>query len=442
MKFFHTKLLMLLFLGVYLAPGAMAQQTMKLDDAINYALNNSFTIKNARLNLEDARQRMIETRAIGLPQISGEASFRRYLKVPVNLLPEEFFPPNTPAENRQVSFLQNNNFTASATLNTMLFNGSFFVALEAAKAYKTYAAIEYQTKEKDIKNNVTDAFLPVLLLQENIGIFEKNIANLMQVLFETKELYAAGFAEQLDVDRLELSLSNLKVERDNLIKNKENVLAVLKFTMNYPATEPIDIDGDLATELLKYDSKLNNANLELSNRPDVALVDEAVHLSSLNIKNYQSGYLPSLYGFLSGQYDYQGNTKEDGFWAPTALVGVQLSVPIFDGFGKKAKIQRAKLDLEKARNQQTQMLQGIEMEVKNAKNSLQGAKERLMEREKNMSLAERIYQTTQVKYKEGVGSSLEVSQAEQALYASQSNLIQAKYDLLVAKVALAKALGL
>ena len=442
MKIFITSLLVLSFSVAFAPTNLVAQKTMELEDAIQYALDNNYTIQNARLTLADARQRMIETRAIGLPQVTGSVSFKRYLEVPKSLLPAFFFPPGTPEESRRISFLQKNNFTASATLNTMLFNGNFFVALEAAKAYKDYAAIEYLTKEKEVKNQVTDAFLPVLLLQENITIFEKNIANLMKVLHETRELYKAGFAEQLDVDRLELSLSNLKVERDNLIKNKENVLAVLKFSMNYPATEPLDVEGNLESLLLLYDSKLANAKLDFANRPDVSLVNEGIHLSALNIKNYKAEYLPSLYGFIAGQYDYQGNNKEDGFWAPTALVGVQLNVPIFDGFGRGAKVQRAKIELEKAQNQQAQMLQGIEMEVNNAKNALQGAKERLDERKKNLALAQRIYETTQVKYREGVGSSLEVSQAEQALYNSQAKLVQAKYDLLSAKVSLAKALGL
>ena len=151
--------------------------------------------------------------------------------------------------------------------------------------------------------------------------------------------------------------------------------------------------------------------------------------------------MPSLRAFGNVQQQYQGENLKDGFWAPSSYVGLSLNVPIFDGLNKKAKVQRAELDLELARNQQKDLGRAIQLEVKNARTNYFNASKRLESQKKNLALAEHIYETTQVKYREGVGSSLETTQAEQSLYATQSNYIQALYDLLLAKARLDMAMG-
>jgi len=177
-------------------------------------------------------------------------------------------------------------------------------------------------------------------------------------------------------------------------------------------------------------------------RPEVRVLELGINLNQLNVDLNKSGYLPSLAAFGSYQQSAQGNNLFDNpVWVPSAVVGLQLNVPIFDGFEKRAKINRAKLDLEEAMMQKTRLERAINLEVSNARTSYQNAMKRLDTRDKNMKLANRIYETTRIKYKEGVGSSLEISQAEQALYDAQQNYIQARYDLLVAKRALDKALG-
>jgi len=178
-----------------------------------------------------------------------------------------------------------------------------------------------------------------------------------------------------------------------------------------------------------------------SQRPEVALIDQAIRMSELNVKLNKAGYLPSLRAFGTVQQQYQGDDFETGFWAPAAFVGLNLNVPIFDGLNKKAKIQRARLELEKTRNQREELLRGIRLEVATAQTNYRSASERLERQQQNLELAERIYETAQIKYREGVGSSLEVTQAEQSLYSTQSNYMQALYDMLLAKERLEMALG-
>jgi len=470
----HTICIVLIGLWGGAALPVKAQQQavqMTLEQAIDYALENSYKIKNAQIAIADAEERIVERRSAGLPQLSGGLNFQHYLSVPRQPLPEGFdifgifgqalsadlydqLSPGTQMAVDQafagqnngtdgsegVAFFLRNNFTASVNLDAMVFDGSFFVALEAAREYRGYTKREFSAKKREVRNSVIEAYLPVLLIQENIELLDKNIANLNRLLFETKALYKEGFAEQLDIDRQQLSLSNLKTERDNLVRQKEVALSALKNTIGYPIGDPLVVVDDLE-EMKKEAEQLLAMEPKPSQRPEVALIDQAIRMSELNVKLNKAGYLPSLRAFGTVQQQYQGDDFETGFWAPAAFVGLNLNVPIFDGLNKKAKIQRARLELEKTRNQREELLRGIRLEVATAQTNYRSASERLERQQQNLELAERIYETAQIKYREGVGSSLEVTQAEQSLYSTQSNYMQALYDMLLAKERLEMALG-
>ncbi len=419
---------------------------MNLQQAVDYAWTNSLAIKNAQINIADADQQIKEQLATGLPQLTGEVSFQRYLQVPQQPLPEAFIQliqalnPNEEV-NREASFFLQNNFTAGLSLDAMVFDPSFFVGLRASRAYKSYVQAELAVQRRTVKYNVVDAYLPVLLVNENLQLLTKNIENLEKLLFETQQLYEQGFVEQLDVDRLELSLANLKVERDNLERQKETALSGLKFAMNFPVDQPLKIEEGITDLMSRPEEEDLTNRVDFSARPEVDVIDQGLELNEVNVKFNRVGYLPSLRAFGAYQQSYQGNNAEDGFWAPTAFLGVRLSVPIFDGFLRKARIQRAELDLNKTQNQRQELLNAISLEVTNARINYFNAQERLGNQRKNLDLAERIYNTTKIKYREGIGSSIEVTQAEQSLYDSQSNYTQAMYDLLVAKMQLDEALG-
>ncbi|NRA51039.1 MAG: TolC family protein [Phaeodactylibacter sp.] len=461
-----TFVMMLLVLPIWAQQQAVQ---LSLEDAIDYALENSLKIKDAQIAIADAEEQIIERRSSGLPQVNGTLNYQHYLAVPRQPLPEGFdifglfgqalavdlydqlaestqmafdqsFSGDAGGGDEGIAFFLRNNFTAGIDVSAMIFDGSFFVALKAARAYRQYTLRDFATTQREVENAVIEAYLPVLLVQENIELLEKNIKNLEQLLFETRELYNAGFAEQLDIDRQELSLSNLRLERENLVRQKDISLANLKYTIGFPIDQPLVVSDDLdamATEAEALLSEKANPGV----RPEVALIDQAIQMNELNIKLNKAGYLPTLNAFGVAQQQYQGDDFESGFWAPSAFVGLTMNVPIFDGFNKKSKIQRARLDLEKARIQREDLVRGIGLEVANAQTNFRNASNRLNNQEKNLDLAERIYDTAQIKYREGVGSSLEVTQAEQSLYTTQSNYMQALYDVLQSKARLEMALG-
>lgn len=436
------------FIGI-----AQAQEvtTFTLEEAIQYAEKHDLSIQDAQNDIQDADNQIVERRAIGIPQINGEVGYDYYIKVPTVQLPGPFVDlardPVTgelPADyNPNVSFSLKHNLNLGLTLNSLIFDGSYFTGLKAARVFKEYVSQQLINVERAVENKVIDAYLPALIVDESLLILDKNMANLEKMLMETRETYKAGFIEQLDVDRLELSLANLKVTQGNLIRQRELAINMLKFTIGFPLDKPLEIADDLNSLLEEATEEDLAGAINFYNRPEYKVAEYNIRLNELNIDVFKSGYLPSVSGFASYQYGYQGDKlfSNEGFWVPTGLVGLRVNIPIFDGFEKRAKINRAKIGLAKAQNQKQNLERVITLEVANARTQYQTAQEQLKSQERNLALAEKIYETTRVKYREGVGSSLELTQAEQALYTTQQNKTQATYELLRSKKILEKALG-
>ncbi len=416
-----------------------AQQQMTLEQATRYALDNSAAIKTAKINQADADQLIKERTAFGLPQVNASIDYQYYYSVPKVLIPD-FMDPEGPRQ--EVSFALKNNLNFGITASSILFDGSYLTGVKAAKLYRKYVDKELVAKEKEISDQVREAYLPPLLIDETVKTLNKNITNLEKLHSETAAMYKEGFVEQLDVDRITLSLANLNTERDNLLRQRETAINALKYAISYPVDKPLQLTEDIDALLVEATDDELTSPPAYNNRPMHKVLEMGLTLNEMNVKIFQQGYLPSLSAFVSYQYGFQGDKfNSEGFWLPTGIIGATINIPIFDGFDKKAKIQRAKLALDIARLQKREYERSIDLSLTVARTTYASARERALQQKENVDLAQRIYDTTQIKYREGVGSSLETVQAEQALFESQQNYIQALYELLVAKADLDKALG-
>ena len=443
------KRLSLLFLTLLSATFLAAQTdatVFSLRDAVEYASANNVAVRNARVDILDAEQNVKENLSRGLPQFNGSLDHQHFLKVPVVPLPAAFAmgDPNAPSE---ISFQLKNNFTAGLSARAMVFDGSFFVGLRAARASEDYFNLELENAQRRVRSQVTQSYFPVLLLKTNLAVLDNNISNLEKLQNETQAQYDAGFVEQLDVDRLTLSLRNLRTQRRNLEQQAENALRALKYVLNYPLDQPLSVEDDLDALELDVEVTALEGDIAFTDRPEIRLLDKTLDLQDLNVELQKSAYLPTAYASLSGQYQFQGDrlrTGEepgDGFWAPTVVAGLSVSIPIYDFGGRSARVERAKLAKIKIQNQREDLQRGIQLEVLNARGTFRTAATQLSEQRENLELAERIYETTQIKYREGVGSSIETVQAEQQLYESQANFLNALYEALVAREELLLALG-
>lgn len=273
-------------------------------------------------------------------------------------------------------------------------------------------------------------------------IIALNIENLEQSYFETKQLYESGFLEKLDVDRMQYSIANLKMEMEN---NENMIYAaknILKLQMGYPMEDSISVTQTLDDFIQMSDAvNLLSEAYQFQNRPEYESLSLVEELREMDIKQLKFGYLPTVSLFANFNSQLQANKLNDGKWFPYSVIGGSVSLPIFDGRDRAMKIQRANVRLQQHQLDMEETERAMRMEVDNAKKTMTSALNKIEDSKANMELAEEIFKVTQVKFREGVGSSVELSQAESALYQAQSQYINALYDFIVAQVNLEKALG-
>lgn len=442
--------------------------TFTLDQCITYALENTVDVKNSRVDEQIAKARVRETRGIGLPQVDASVGVTHNQKLP------RFFGPNT-TDTTEFSFFQNvegardgdivagRNFfqlpssgNAALTINQLLFSSSYLIGLKAANTYKGLASKTTEQTEIQIIENVMKAYYGVLVNNERITLFDNNIARVDSLLRTTRALNQNGFAEEIDVDRIQVTLNNLKSERLKFVNLQNLSMSLLKYQMNYPMDEELSISGNI-TELTIDETLLDGyeEGWDFKNRIEYRLLDTQRKLLELDLKNKYAASLPSLSGFanlgystqspdISGLFKTNTNIRDDGFvgpdkWYSYSTFGVTLNVPIFSGLQRTYQAQQAKLALLKTQNSVASLKQGIDLSIQQNTVTYKNSVETLKSQDENMDLAEKVARITKIKYEQGVGSNIEVIDAESSLREAQVNYYNALYDALIAKVDLDKA---
>jgi len=425
----------------------VAQESFTIDEAVNYAIKNTYAIKNAELDIKAAKHKKWETTTMGLPQISVNVDYQNFLKLPVSLIPANFFDPNAPdGQFAEVSFGTKQNLNASATLSQLLFDGSYLVGLESAKVYLKISELAKVKTEQAIREATINAYGNVLLAKESILIIENNLIALDKTIHDTQEIYKNGFAEEQDVEQLQITRATL----NNQLNKSKRLLTVaknmLKITMGIDITNPIILSETLETIALKSnDLALSNATFNVDNHIDYEMSKNSIKAKELFIKLEKSKYLPSLTAFLN--YGTTANNDEFTFfnndqkWLGSSLFGVSLNVPIFSSFGRNARVQQAKIALTQAKTNLSQTEQQLKLQVENAKVNYQYAIDNFTTSKQNVALAKRIEKKEQVKFFEGVGSSFNLTQAQTQLYTTQQQYLNAIVAIINTKAKLETALN-
>jgi outer membrane protein TolC len=436
-----------------------ASASFTLEQCIEYALKNSINAQNAEIDQQIAIARVRETVGLGLPQVSGSVAIqhneqlRRFFgRYSTSTTGFSFFPPTSGANDgdilaQQSPFQLQSSGDAGITINQLIFSGNYLVGLQASKAYKDLSFKTANQTREQIVEQVTKAYYSVLINRERTDLFDSNLARFDSLLRNTIALNKNGFAEGIDVDRIRVAYNNLKSERDKFSKLNSLSTELLKFQMNYPIEE-VKIDSDLVNYRDGWDYK---------QRPDYKILEANQRLQQLNIKNQYAGALPTISGFanlgyftqsngIGGIFTTNTNVKDNGSigpdkWYGYSLFGVTLSMNIFTGFQRQFKIQQEKLTLQKIDNGFKSLKQGIDLQTKQASISFENAITSLNSQSENMELASNIARITKIKYEQGVGSNLEVVDAENSLRQAQTNYYSALFDAMVAKVDLDKAFG-
>ena len=422
-------------------------RSFSLQECIDYAMENNPNLKNARAAVTSSEARVGEIIATGLPQISASADVGDNYIIPTSFLPAKAFDPNAP-EGELIGVKFGTKYTGRATLNLeqMIFNGSYFVGLKASKTYTELSRKDLISTETDVVAAIKKAYYSVLVSKERAELVDKNFQRLDSLLKQTKAQYESGFAEKIDVNRVQVQYNNIVNTKNNAAVGLEVSYSLLKFQMGLPVKETILLSDNLESikfQVLDEDFK---KNFQYSNRIEYNTLEVNHALVELDIKNTRSQYLPTIdlygnYGSSYGTGSFDNLISFGANWRAFGTVGLRANLPIFDGLRKSKVVQQKKAQLLQIENNIELTKNQIDLEQEQASLTFESHVQTLRTQRENMELSREVYDVTVIKYQQGVGSNIEVIDADAAYKEAQTNYYAALYDTLIASVELEKSYG-
>jgi outer membrane protein TolC len=447
--------------------GIVAQAQEKYEfsvkQAVDYAVKNSAQVKNALIGIQIQRETNREITANALPNVTGNLNMSYFPKVPIQSFPN-FIAQGTygvlvdeGVKNGQgqaivsptdFGFIQapfGTKYSASigGNLSQLLFDGQVFIGLQARKAAIDFATKAAEVTQEQIKSNIYKIYYQIVVGRQQITSIDANIARFDTLLRNTREIFKNGFAEKLDVSKAEVTLTNLRTERLRVDNQLQAGLMGLKLLMGMPANNDLVLTDSLSVEELK--DNIVESSYSYESRKEFQQIMLAKQLGEFNVKRYRLSKLPTV--SLSANYSKNAQRNKFDFfnfsekWFSSSLIGVNVSVPIFEGFAKQARIKKAQLELQQTENNLGNLKLAIDNQVEVARINMRSALASMDYQQRNMALAQEVYEQTKRKYEQGLGSNIEITNAQTELRVAQNNYYGALYDAIIAKVDYLTATG-
>lgn len=406
-----------------------------LQEAIGFAIKNNRAIQNAERDVKIAVQTKRETTATGLPQINANIGYNNWLEQQVSLIPAEFFG-GAPGQFAEVLFGTKQTMNSAVTVKQKLFDGSYLVALQAAKVF---LEISKNSKEKtinEIGKIVAYSYGNVLLVEENLEIVNSNIALLEKNVWEVSKVYESGLIEEESLQQLQLTLSGLKSNQRYSKRLKDLAYQMFNNSLGLDLTAAVVLTNSL-DELVVFYSTLTTSRSEneFEEVIDFKIAVNSVKSDELLLKLEKSKALPTLNAFVNGSYS--GNSQRFSFtensqkWFGASLFGVTLDIPIFSSFKRSASTQRARLNLEKSKSNLEDTTNKIKLEINTARSNYEFAVEDYEIKKKALDLSKNIATKNEIKFLEGLTTSFDLSQAQRQLYITQQDYLQSMLNILL-----------
>lgn len=442
--------LLTITLGLFVSSFTIAQQSvpqeLSVEDAVKFAWTNSQKAKTAEIEVQQADKDVWVQIARGLPQINGAVSFNNFLQLPTSVFDASAFNPMAPeGELAELKFGQPYTMDAGLTASLQLFDGSYIIGIKGAKGFQKLSRDKAKMTKNEIETIIAEAYYTSQVAKENVRLVKENIDNTEKTVSDTKALYENGFAEEMDVEQLDLLMNSLKNRLQMAERQHKATLILLKYQMGMPIEEEISLSDDLDALWTRQTSE-ELLTMELSLEQNLAydLVKQDVVMHGYLVQLEKAKYYPSLNAF----FDYKQQAFRDKFdffdfdkaWYPQTLWGVKLSVPIWDNLGNLASIKKAKLEQQKVKNRLSDLEQALKMQTVTAKDNFTSSLEQLKTSKENIDLATRIQQKTLIKYNEGVATSMDLTTAQNQLIQAQGDYINTLFSAMDAKLELKKVL--
>jgi len=431
--------------------------SLSLKEAQNYAVENNLTLKNARIDLELAKKRIWETAAAGMPQVSATANYQHIFVVPeisfpgtvisgtrtsgtlygVEVAGDSLFMNNVSSQ--PIKLGVQDNLTLDINVTQLIFSGTYLVGLQAARIYKQFTDQNLKISERDMRENVANTYYLILNLEQNAKILNDSEKNIRKILSDMREMLKEGFIENTDVNQLEVTQLNL----ENSVKTIERQVNATYGLMKLQLGVSLDAEVKLSESLDKMIASITLESVydqpfRLEDNLTYQMLNTQEKLGEMNVKLGQTNYLPNIAAF----YRHSEKAKKADFdFFMKDIAGVSVNIPIFSSGQRKTIVAERRLELDKMRNSKAQAAEGLKLEFINAENNYQTAYSKYINEKKNIELSEKIYNKTILKYREGISSSMDLTNAHNQYLTAQSNYSMAVFSLLSAKTKIDKLIN-
>jgi outer membrane protein TolC len=436
------KQIVLLFLCTIGLTANAQVTTLTLRDALTYALQNKSDAKKAKLQVENSEYQIQEVRSRALPQISANGNLTYNPVIQTTVIDGAGF--GAPGTTIQAAFGQKWTSTAGVSLTQAIFDQSVFTGLKAAKSTREFYQINNQLTEEQVIERVANNYYSVYVQKERLVLLDSNYVNTTKVRDIVKGQFDNGLAKKIDLDRIIVKMSNIDTERQqikNQITLQENAL---KFYMGMP----IETQIDMPKEEFEVVPAALTEQPTVENRTEYLLLKKQEELLVYNKKAVEAGYYPTL--SLTAGYNYIGQGPEmpwfakpkDGvYWSDYSAIGLNLHVPIFTGFGTRAKVRQADVEIRSLQEDIKDTKLSLDLDYRNAMADIENNIITIQNQKDNMQLALEILSNTKNNYLQGLASLTDLLDAENASLEAQNNYTRAVLNYKIAEIALIKSKG-
>lgn len=438
------KMMLFILIGISVTEIAKAQQVLTLKDALTYAMENSETLRKARLSMEGGKYDTQEIRAQALPQINATGTLTDNLIIQKSPLPGEII--GKPGETILVAFGQKWNSAIQVQASQQIFNQSVFTGLKAAKSGEEYYKLNADLSEENILQQVATAYYQVLVSREQISVIDSNLKSLQTTQKIIGTQYDNGLAKKIDVDRVKVSLTNTKNQRTELLNAVTQQENTLKYYMGMPINTEIEIPKIELTKI-SNDALAVADSLDTEFLTQFKVIDKQKELLTFQKKANQAEYFPQLsfnanyaYSGISDRFDlYKSNSTAN--WFDASSIGLTLRIPIFDGFARRSRVNKADVEIRKINEDIRNTKQALNLAYSNAKIQIKNNINTIGSQKENQRLAQEIYRSTENNYRNGLATLTDLLDAENSLTKAQNSYTQALLNYKLAEIQLIKSNG-
>lgn len=414
--------------------------TFSMEEAVAFGIENNHNSRIAGKEVEKTIKQRWEIISQGLPQLAATVDYQNLLDRPVTLLPAEL-AGGEPGTFVPVRFGTQHSLSGTATLNQLIFDGSYIVGVQSAKTLLQISKNAKTKTDQSVRESIITSYGNVLLAEESVEILEKNVASLEKNLSDTRQIFETGLAEEEDVEQLQITLLSLQNNLNRSRRMRGISYEMLNLSLGLPTNTQLTLTEDLDDLAMKnVDLNLLSREIPIEENIDVRIAENNAEAARIFVRLEKAKALPTLSTFIN--YGVQGFSEEFTFFSrdqdyfTQSVFGVSLNIPIMSSGMRGTRTQQTKLEHDQALLELDQTQNRVRMEISSAKNDYEYSLENYQAQRQNLQLAERIENKNQVKFFEGIASSFELSEAQRQLYTAQQELLQAMVNVITAKAAL------